>query len=51
MAKVEIKAPIVDEIAENIKDAQSLVVVDYRGLTVEQDTQLRKNHHQSDQGD
>jgi large subunit ribosomal protein L10 len=43
MAKVEIKAPIVDEIAENIKDAQSLVVVDYRGLTVEQDTQLRKN--------
>ena len=42
MAKVEIKAPIVDEIAENIKDAQSLVVVDYRGLTVEQDTQLRK---------
>lgn len=42
MAKVEIKAPIVDEIAENIKDAQSLVVVDYRGLTVEQDTKLRK---------
>ncbi|MCM1539647.1 MAG: 50S ribosomal protein L10 [Blautia sp.] len=43
MAKVELKAPIVDEIAANIKDAQSVVLVDYRGLTVEQDTQLRKN--------
>ena len=42
MAKVELKKPIVDEIAENIKDAQSVVLVDYRGLTVEQDTNLRK---------
>ena len=30
------------EISENIKDAQSVVVVDYRGLTVAEDTQLRK---------
>lgn len=43
MAKVELKKPIVDEISANIKDAQSVVLVDYRGLTVEQDTQLRKN--------
>lgn len=43
MAKVELKKPIVDEISAAIKDAQSVVVVDYRGLTVEQDTQLRKN--------
>ena len=43
MAKVELKQPIVDEISANIKDAQSVVVVDYRGLTVEQDTQLRKS--------
>lgn len=43
MAKVELKKPIVDEISANIKGAQSVVVVDYRGLTVEQDTQLRKN--------
>ncbi len=43
MAKVELKQPIVDEIAENIKDAQSVVLVDHRGLTVEQDTVLRKN--------
>ena len=42
MAKVELKQPIVAEISENIKDAQSVVVVDYRGLTVAEDTQLRK---------
>ena len=42
MAKVELKRPIVQEISENIKDAQSVVVVDYRGLTVAEDTQLRK---------
>ncbi len=42
MAKVELKKPIVDEIAASIKGAQSVVLVDYRGLTVEQDTELRK---------
>ncbi len=42
MAKVEQKQPIVQEIAEVIKDAQSVVLVDYRGLTVEEDTMLRK---------
>lgn len=42
MAKVELKKPVIDEIAENINGAQSVVLVDYRGLTVEQDTQLRK---------
>lgn len=42
MAKVELKQPIVDEISANIKGAQSIVLVDYRGLTVEQDTNLRK---------
>ena len=42
MAKVELKQPIVEEISANIKDAQSVVLVDYRGLTVEQDTALRK---------
>ena len=43
MAKVELKQPIVEEISANIKDAQSVVLVDYRGLTVEQDTELRKS--------
>jgi len=42
LAKVELKQPIVDEISELIKDAQTMVLVDYRGLTVEQDTKLRK---------
>ena len=42
MAKVELKQPIIQEISESVKDAQSVVVVDYRGLTVEQDTQLRR---------
>ena len=42
MAKVELKQPIVEEISAKINGAQSVVVVDYRGLTVEQDTELRK---------
>lgn len=42
MAKVEQKQPVIQEISANIKDAQSVVLVDYRGLTVEQDTNLRK---------
>ena len=42
MAKVELKQPIVQEISEQMKDAQAVVVVDYRGLTVAEDTQLRR---------
>lgn len=42
MAKVELKQPVVQEIADKIKDAQALVLVDHRGLTVAQDTELRK---------
>ncbi len=42
MAKVEIKQPIVDEIKGYVNDAKSIVAVDYRGLTVEEDTKLRK---------
>ena len=42
MAKVELKQPIVEEIANSIKDAQAVVLVNYSGLTVEQDTILRK---------
>ena len=43
MAKVEIKKPVVEEIKANLDGAQTAVVVDYRGLTVAEDTQLRKN--------
>lgn len=42
MAKVELKQPIVEAISEELKGAQSVVLVDYRGLTVAQDTELRK---------
>lgn len=42
MAKVEIKQPIVDEIKGYVNDAKAIVAVDYRGLTVEEDTKLRK---------
>ena len=37
------KAAIVDEVAEEFQSAVSVVVVDYRGLTVEQVTNLRKD--------
>lgn len=43
MAKTEMKQVVVDEIKERISRAASVVVVDSRGLTVEQDTQLRKS--------
>ena len=42
MAKVELKQPIVKEISSVIDGAQSGVLVDHRGLTVQQDTELRK---------
>ena len=42
MAKVELKKPVGAEISENIKDAQAVVLVNYCGITVEADTELRK---------
>ncbi len=42
MAHIEEKKPIVAEISEAIDGAQSVVLVDGRGLTVAQDTELRK---------
>ncbi|MBR3041776.1 MAG: 50S ribosomal protein L10 [Eubacterium sp.] len=42
MAKVEEKKPIVQEIKDNLDGAKSVVLVDYLGLTVEQDTKLRR---------
>ena len=41
MAKVELKKPIVDQISEELNGAKAAVLVDYRGITVEQDTALR----------
>lgn len=42
MAKVELKQPVVDEIKGHVVNAKTAVLVDYRGLTVAQDTELRK---------
>ena len=42
MAKVEEKKPIVQEIKDYLDGAKSVVLVDYLGLTVEQDTNLRR---------
>ncbi|MDO5564516.1 MAG: 50S ribosomal protein L10 [Eubacteriales bacterium] len=42
MAKEELKKPIIDEIKSKIDGANGIVVADYRGLTVEEDTKLRK---------
>ena len=42
MAKVELKKPIVEQISEELNGAKAAVLVDYRGITVEQDTELRK---------
>lgn len=42
MAKIEQKQVVVNEIKEKMEKAASVVMVDARGLTVEQDTVLRK---------
>ena len=42
MAKVEQKQVVVDQIKAKLEGASSVLLVDYRGLTVEQDTTLRK---------
>lgn len=42
MAKVELKAPIIEEIKSQFDGAAGAVLADYRGLTVAEDTTLRK---------
>ncbi|MBT2644498.1 50S ribosomal protein L10 [Bacillus sp. ISL-41] len=41
-AIIEVKKQIVDEIAGKLKESKSTIVVDYRGLTVAEVTELRK---------
>lgn len=41
------KAQQVEDIAEKVKRAKSVVLVDYRGLTVAQDTEMRVNLRQA----
>lgn len=53
MTKIEMNASKrakreeVDVIKQKIQKAQSIVVLDYKGLTVEQDTQLRKSFREA----
>ena len=42
LKNVGLKTSTIDEITANFDGAQGVVVVNYSGLTVEQDTQLRK---------
>lgn len=44
---LEEKKQIVDKLAEQIKSAHTGVVVDYRGITVDEDTKLRKQLRES----
>ncbi len=47
MPKIEAKQVIVEEIKEKLARAQSVVLVNGRGLTVEQDTNLRRKLRQA----
>ncbi len=47
MPNIEKKQVVVSEIKEKLQDAVSLILVNSRGLTVEQDTQLRKKLRQA----
>ena len=40
--KTEEKRPIIEEISSNVKDADAVVLVHYSGISVEADTELRK---------
>jgi large subunit ribosomal protein L10 len=40
-ANLEAKKVLVSELSEKIAKAQSIIVIDYKGLTVEEDTDLR----------
>ena len=42
-AAIELKSGLVNDYAAKFKEAAALVVVDYRGLSVEQVTELRRN--------
>ena len=38
---LELKKAVVSEISEKLKNAQSMVIVSYKGITVEEVTELR----------
>ena len=46
-ANQEAKKLVVDEIKQNISNAKSIVLVDYRGITVAEDTAMRKEFREN----
>ncbi|MBP2026183.1 50S ribosomal protein L10 [Peptoniphilus stercorisuis] len=46
--KLQMKTQLVDEIKEKIENAESIVLVNYRGLNVEEVTELRSNFREKD---
>lgn len=46
-AGVEAKKVVVSEIGEKLQKAKSVVLVDYKGLTVDEDTELRKQFREA----
>ena len=48
LKNVGLKTSTIDEIKDNFDGAQGVVVVNYSGLTVDQDTQLRKSMREAD---
>ena len=47
-AAIKAKSALVEEIATKLKDAQSAVIVEYRGLSVAEVTELRRNLRDED---
>ena len=44
------KLDAVKELTEKLKDAKAMVFVDYKGISVNEDTELRKNARESKVG-
>ena len=47
-AKIDLKKPVLEEISAQVEGAQCVLLVNYSGLTVAQDTQLRKELREAD---
>ncbi len=48
MKAIEVKKQIVEEIKNNFQNATSVIFVDYKGITVAEDTKLRKECTEND---
>lgn len=49
-SRIESKKQVVEEIRSKISESQGIVLVDYRGLNVEEDTELRKQYREAGVG-